>query len=67
MRDLCVGASIDCEDYNIAQFVCEHFEKVSGQPLTFNANVFVRRLAHGGMSSGIVSVFLVILWKSATN
>ena len=57
MRELCVGASIDCEDYEIAQFVCEHFEKVTGQPLTFKAKVFVKQLAHGGMSSGIVTGF----------
>ena len=57
MKELCVGKSLDCEDYYIAQFVCEHFEKVTGQSLTFDASVFVKRLAHGGMSSGIVSGF----------
>ena len=55
MKELCVGESLDFDDYGIAQLVSVHFEEATGQPLTFDANIYVDRLAHGGMSSGSVS------------
>ncbi len=55
MKELCVGDSLDIDDYGIADFVSKYFEKTTGQPLTFDAQAYVERLAHGGMSSGSVS------------
>lgn len=55
MKGLCVGDSLDIDDYGIAHFVSEYFEKTTGQPLTYDAQAYVERLAHGGMSSGSVS------------
>ena len=54
MKELCVGDTLDIDDYDISHFVCEYFEKVTGQPLTIDAKAYVERLAHGGMSSGSV-------------
>ncbi len=54
MQELCVADSLDIDDYAVARFVCEYFEKVTGQPLTIDAKAYVERFAHGGMSSGSV-------------
>lgn len=54
MQELCVADSLDIDDYGVARFVCEYFEKVTGQPLTIDAKAYVGRFAHGGMSSGSV-------------
>lgn len=55
MKELCVGDSLDIDDYGIADFVSKYYEKTTGQPLTFDAQAYVERLAHGGMYSGSVS------------
>lgn len=57
LKELCMGKSLEVEDYDVAHLVSEHFKEVTGQPLTFDACVYVERLAHGGMSSGLVSGF----------
>ena len=54
MKELCVADSLDIDDYGVSRFVCEYFEKVTGQPLTIDAKAYVERFAHGGMSSGSV-------------
>lgn len=40
-----------CED-EIVSMVCQKFESVSGVPLTYDAEPYVEKYAHGGMSSG---------------
>lgn len=55
MKDHCVGESLDIDDYGIAAFVGEYFEKATGKALSFDTDVYVERFAHGGMSSGSVS------------
>lgn len=57
MKDHCVGESLDIDDYGIAAFVGEYFEKATGKALSFDTDVYVKRFAHGGMSSGSVSGF----------
>ena len=51
----CKGESLDTDDYGIAGFVSEYFERVTGVPLTFDAIGHCERFEHGGMSSGSVS------------
>lgn len=55
MKELCVGKSLDINEYEIGKFVCDYFKKVTEKPLTYDEKVYVERLAHGGMSSGTVS------------
>ncbi len=55
MQKLCVGKSLDIDAYGIAGMVSEVFEKVTGKPLTYDAEDHVESFAHGGMSSGIVT------------
>ncbi len=55
MAELCIGESLDTDDYGIAGFVSEYFEKVTGVPLTYDAIGHNKRFEHGGMSSGSVS------------
>jgi len=43
-------------DVEFASLFSETFEHIVGHSLTFQANVFVERFAHGGMSSGYVSL-----------
>ena len=54
MKDNCVTRSLDIDEYGIAKFVSEYFEKATGVPLTFEARAYVERFAHGGMSSGSI-------------
>ncbi|WP_243113999.1 hypothetical protein [Butyrivibrio sp. XB500-5] len=55
MQELCIGESLDNDAYGIAGMVSEVFEKMTGKPLTYDAEEYVESLAHGGMSSGIVT------------
>lgn len=55
LQGLCIGESLDTDAYGIASMVSETFEKMTGKPLTFDAEEYVECLAHGGMSSGIVT------------
>lgn len=55
MQESCIGKSLDIDEYEIGKFVCDYFKKVTGKELTYNEEVYVERLAHGGMSSGFVS------------
>ena len=55
MAEACKGESLDTDDYSIAGFVSEYFERVTGVPLTYDAIGHCERLEHGGMSSGSVS------------
>lgn len=55
LQRLCVGESLDTDAYGIANMVCETFEKMTGKPLTFEAEEYVNSFTHGGMSSGIVT------------
>lgn len=54
MQGICIGDSIDIDAYEIAEFVADYFQKVTGKPLTIDAKAYVERFAHGGMSSGFV-------------
>ena len=53
MQESCIGKSLDIDEYEIGKFVCDYFKKVTGKELTYNEEVYVERLAHGGMSSGL--------------
>lgn len=55
MQELCVGKSLDVNEYEVAKFVCEYFREVTGKTLSYDAKIYIERLAHGGMSSGTVS------------
>ena len=55
LQGLCIGELLDTDAYGIASKVSEVFEKMTGNPLTFDAEEYVESLAHGGMSSGIVT------------
>jgi len=54
MQEHCVAHPLNVYDSKIARFVCEYFEKVTGNPLTIDAEYYVERFAHGGMCSGYV-------------
>jgi len=55
MAEVCKGESLNTDDYSIAGFVSEYFEKVTGVPLSYDAIGHNERFEHGGMSSGSVS------------
>ena len=55
MKKKCERKSLDIDDYELAGFVSEFFKKMTGIPLTYEAEAHVEELAHGGMSSGMVS------------
>ena len=54
MQESCIGKSLDIDEYEIGKFVCDYFKKMTGKELTYNEEVYVERLAHGGMSSGFL-------------
>ena len=55
MRDVFGGDSLDISTRDLANQICEYYEKAVGEPLTYDSKVLVERFAHGGMSSGCVS------------
>ena len=55
LQGLCIGESLDIDAYGIANMVSDYYEKKTGKPLTFDSEEYVDSLAHGGMSSGIVT------------
>ncbi len=55
MKEAFVGKNLDVSTRDLANEICEYYEKVVGEPLKYGAMVFVERFAHGGMSSGHVS------------
>lgn len=55
IKNVCVSKSLDIDDFGITKFVYEYIESVTGQPLTCDVMAYVKRFAHGGMSSGGVS------------
>lgn len=55
MKKNCERKSLDIDDYELAGYVCEFFKKMTGIQLTYEAEAHVGELAHGGMSSGMVS------------
>ena len=54
MRDVFGGESLDISERDLANEICEYYEKAVGEPLQYGSEVYVERLAHGGMSSGHV-------------
>lgn len=54
MRDVFGGESLDISERDLANDICEYYEKAVGEPLKYGSNVYVERFAHGGMSSGSV-------------
>ena len=53
LRDECVGKNLTpYHEDEIVSMVCQKFELVSGVPLTYDAEPYVEKYAHGGMSSG---------------
>ena len=55
MKEAFVGKNLDVSTRDLANEICEYYEKVVGEPLKYGAMVFVERFAHGGMSSVHVS------------
>lgn len=52
MRDIFGGESLDISERDLANEICEYYEKTVGEPLKYGSQVYVERFAHGGMSSG---------------
>lgn len=53
LREECAGEEIiPYNEDEIVSIVCQKFESVSGVPLTYDAEPYVEKYAHGGMSSG---------------
>lgn len=52
LREECAGKPLSTDEEEIVVLVCEKFESVSGVPLTYDAQPYVEKYAHGGMSSG---------------
>ncbi len=55
MQEVFAGELLDISERDLANEICEYYEKVVGEPLIYGSQVYVERLAHGGMSSGHVS------------
>ncbi|WP_035795254.1 hypothetical protein [Butyrivibrio sp. WCD3002] len=55
MKEVFVGESLDISTRDLANQICEYYEKAVGEPLKYGSMVYVERFAHGGMSSGHVS------------
>lgn len=55
MQGVFAGESYDISERDLANDICEYYEKAVGEPLKYGDIVYVERFAHGGMSSGSVS------------
>ncbi|WP_242945205.1 hypothetical protein [Oribacterium sp. C9] len=55
MKDVFAGKTTDITERDLADEICEYYEKAVGEPLKYGSMVYVERFAHGGMSSGQVS------------
>ena len=55
MQGIFAGESLDISERDLANEICEYYEKAVGVPLQYGSNKYVERFAHGGMSSGSVS------------
>jgi hypothetical protein len=54
LQEKCVGESLDLDEDGIVMMVCDHFKAITGKALTYDAEAYVEKYAHGGMSSGQV-------------
>ena len=54
LQEKCVGESLDIDEDGVVVMVSDYFKAVTGKALTYDADAYIERFAHGGMSSGQV-------------
>ena len=55
LKEESVGKEFPLSDFELTEIIAQKFREVSGVPLTVDAQPYVEKYAHGGMSTGRLS------------